>query len=108
MLDLESIYGKERFENVPSEFSPRLNAEPKEVMIRHVNYSFAELYDWYRSIRSTIFKYKGIQSADIDEYTNRINVTQGFRRDIFKKSLTTKLYENGVHSIQSIPLQTMR
>lgn len=35
----------------------------------------AELYDWYRSIRSTIFKYKGIQSADIDEYTNRINVT---------------------------------
>lgn len=30
MLDLESIYGKERFENVPSEFSPRLNAEPKK------------------------------------------------------------------------------
>ncbi len=82
---LEVLYGKERFLHEESvgklnnqagfsaKTTPNISVN-REVRIRPVTFSFADLYDWYQVTKLQIFTVDGVIGADIDEAKNRISV----------------------------------
>ena len=79
--NLEKLLGKERlnykkkFRVEKGAFGVAFTVEYEEkIVMREVNYSYSELYDWYQIIREDIFKFNGIVGADIDEIENKISI----------------------------------
>lgn len=81
---LTYMYGAERFLHKESIdlrnqqaglTDEQLKLMPKrEVHIRHVTYSFAELHDWYQNIKWKLLNVSGVIGTDIDEVKNNITV----------------------------------
>jgi hypothetical protein len=73
---LKDLFGEERFKQ-KSEYKlgvlgQIIVSEERKLATRTVTYSFAELYDWYRSARLEILAIDHVVAADIDEVSNKI------------------------------------
>jgi hypothetical protein len=73
---LKDLFGEEIFKQ-KREYKLRvlgqiIVSEERKLATRTVTYSFAELYDWYRSARFEILSIDHIVAADIDEVSNKI------------------------------------
>jgi hypothetical protein len=75
---LKDLFGEERFkekrEYKLGEFGETIVSEERKLATRTVTYSFAELYDWYRSVRFEILALDHVVAADIDEVKNKISI----------------------------------
>jgi hypothetical protein len=75
---LKDLFGEERLkqkrEYKLGVLGQTIVSEERKLATRTVTYSFAELYDWYRSARFEILSIDHVVAADIDEVSNKILV----------------------------------